>query len=421
MHVLIKAHEISPIRGSECSNGWNIVDGLSNHVKLTVVHAETNQYGTINYKKEINTIRNKNNINYIAIKQPFLTVLLSKLNLFLSGNNQGSGISFLYFIGVFFWERKVYRLLKQMDLSQIDIIHNLNHVSFREPSFLWKLNKPFVWGPTSGIGNIPFSFAKSFPFKFRFINFLRSSSNYLQSNFSSRIINASKHASKIFYVSKEDEMYLKRFNNNLQYLPDVTIQDLNQHDKLFNVCLNKVKLIWVGRIDQIKSLDILLEVFKTNQYLKKYYDIVIIGDGILKNKLTDYAIENNIDNVIWLGKVSRDIVKSEMFKSDIFIHTSIKEASATVIMEALSSGLPVICHDAFGMSKVIDDNIGFKIPYSSKPESVKFLTEILIEIKKNPLIIVEKAKNINSYANRFTTKNIIKQFISTYENIISSL
>jgi hypothetical protein len=46
----------------------------------------------------------------------------------------------------------------------------------------------------------------------------------------------------------------------------------------------------------------------------------------LKNKLIDYAIENNMDNLIWLGKVSRDIVKSEMFKSDVFIHTSIKEA-----------------------------------------------------------------------------------------------
>ena len=55
MHILLKAHEISPIRGSECSNGWNFVKGLSEFVDLTVIHAETNQYQTINYSKEISS------------------------------------------------------------------------------------------------------------------------------------------------------------------------------------------------------------------------------------------------------------------------------------------------------------------------------------------------------------------------------
>ena len=171
--------------------------------------------------------------------------------------------------------------VKKIDLSNIDIIHNLNHVSFREPSFLWKLNKPFVWGPTSGIGNIPYEFTKSFSLKFRIIIFLRTVSNFFQTKFSKRIILASKKASKIFYVSKEDEIFFKKLNNKIQYLPDVTIDNPIFDKKQTHKIGKKINIIWVGRIDSIKSLDILLKVFKINPDLRDCFNIKIVGNGLL--------------------------------------------------------------------------------------------------------------------------------------------
>lgn len=421
MHVLLKAHEISPIRGSECSNGWNLVKDLSEHIKLTVVHAETNQFGTVNYKDEIKNVKLNDNTKFISITQPLITRLLSKLNLFLSRSNQGTGISVLYFIGVYFWELKVYKFLFNTDLSRFDLIHNLNHISYREPSFLWKLNKPFVWGPTSGVGNIPLGFIKDFSFKSKIIIILRNISNFLQTKFSTRIISASKKASKIYYVSKEDELFFKQYNNKIEYLPDVTIENFSSKNIYNNTRINKINLIWVGRIDSIKSLDILLKVFKINPKLKDFYNINIIGNGLLKEKLIKYCITNNINNVNWFGQIDREKVKSEMLKSDILIHTSIKEASATVIMEAFSCELPVICHDAFGMAKIVDSKIGYKIPYISKETSIKFLNKVLDDILRNPESLKQKSKNIKKASNRFTKQNIIKEILATYENIIDSL
>jgi glycosyltransferase involved in cell wall biosynthesis len=421
MHVLIKAHEISPLRGSECSNGWNFVKGLSDHVKLTVVHAETNQFGTVNYKEEIKTVKLNKDVDFISVKQPFITRLLSKLNLILSGNNQGTGISILYFFGVYFWELQVYQELKKIDLSNIDIIHNLNHVSYREPSFLWKLNKPFVWGPTSGIGDIPFAFTKSFSLKFRIIIFFRTVSNFFQTKFSKRIILASKKASKIFYVSKEDEVFFKKLNNKIQYLPDVTIDNPIFDKKQIHKFGKKINIIWVGRIDSIKSLDILLKVFKINPDLKDCFNIKIVGNGLLKEKLKNFCKSNNINNINWVGQIDRQKVINEMLKSDLLIHTSIKEASATVIMEALSCQLPVICHDAFGMSKIINSKIGYKIPYFSKEKSIYHLNKILVDIIKNPVLLFNKSKNIKKEAKKFTSKYIIKEILLSYEDIVNSL
>jgi len=59
-----------------------------------------------------------------------------------------------------------------------------------------------------------------------------------------------------------------------------------------------------------------------------------------------------------------------MSEADFFVHTSLREATSHVIPEALSSGLPVICHDAYGMGIVIDRSCGIKIPLLSPEDSI---------------------------------------------------
>lgn len=419
-HILLKAHEISPFRGSECSNGWNYVVELSKHVNLTVIYAETNQFGTVNYKNEIEKEQLNQVVEFIAIPQPLITRLISKINRFFSGTNKGTGISALYFIGVFFWERKVYIYLKNKDIDKFHILHNLNHVSFREPSFLWKFDKPFVWGPTSGTGNVPLKMIKGFSMRSKLMVILRNYSNHFQQKFSRRISSAAIKASKIFYVSLEDEFFFKKYNKQIKFLPDVTIEE-SFLKNLSNKKSSKIELIWVGRIDPLKSLGILLEVFKTNVKFKDHFNITVVGDGLLKSECMDFCKTHNITNIKWLGQINRTNVKDEILKSDLLVHTSIKEASATVIMEALSLGTPVVCHDAFGMAKVINEEIGFKIPYSSQEASVRYLTQILQQILENPKILESKSNMIKIISKQFTKENVIKEILTAYEDIINSL
>ena len=420
INVLIKAHEVSPLRGSECSNGWNFIISLSKFVKITVIHAETNQFGTINYKNEISSVKSLKNVNFISVKQPRITKLLSKLNYFLTKSYQGIGIPFIYFFGVYFWELKVYRKVKAMDINSFDLIHNLNHISFREPSFLWKINKPFFWGPTSGIGIIPKSFSKHFDFKFKIYNTLRNLANILQTKFSARILNASSIASKIFYVSNEDKLFFSNYNNNLEYVPDVGVENIKINYKNKKVG-GKIKLVWVGRIDKIKCLDIIINCFYLNPILQKNIELSIIGDGILYKHFVNYSIDRKIKNLKWFGKIDRKDVLEEMSKSDILVHTSIKEASATVIIEALTIGLPVICHDAFGMSNIINDKVGFKISYESKSKSIEEISTILKKIIKDKKLIINMSKNIPSHLAQFKYEKLAEKIYKSYENCINSL
>lgn len=48
------------------------------------------------------------------------------------------------------WQQKTLAIAKQIIKEQnIDIVHQLNMIGFREPGYLWKLDKPFIWGPTN--------------------------------------------------------------------------------------------------------------------------------------------------------------------------------------------------------------------------------------------------------------------------------
>jgi glycosyltransferase involved in cell wall biosynthesis len=87
--------------------------------------------------------------------------------------------------------------------------------------------------------------------------------------------------------------------------------------------------------------------------------------------------------------VEKEKVESLMLDSDLLVHTSIKEAASAVILESLSSGLPIVCHDSFGMSHSITNDCGRKVPFKTMEISILGFKEVLEEIVLNPELIKE--------------------------------
>lgn len=70
--------------------------------------------------------------------------------------NQGTWKFYMYYEQ---WERRAYEKAQEIiselkaeslelkEHREIDVIHKLNMICYREPGYLWKIkNKPFVWG-----------------------------------------------------------------------------------------------------------------------------------------------------------------------------------------------------------------------------------------------------------------------------------
>ena len=50
LKVLISAHELSPVQGSECAEGWNIVTRLAEYHDVTVIYAKGSQFSPNDYE-----------------------------------------------------------------------------------------------------------------------------------------------------------------------------------------------------------------------------------------------------------------------------------------------------------------------------------------------------------------------------------
>ena len=80
-----------------------------------------------------------------------------------------------------------------------------------------------------------------------------------------------------------------------------------------------------------------------------------------------------------------------MARAHVLACPSIKEASSIVVIEALSLGLPVICHDACGMGIVVTDKCGFKIPLRNPETSISGFATAIRTILARPDLVEQKS------------------------------
>lgn len=392
LNILISAHELNPYGGSECAEGWNVVTRLGKYHNLTVIYASGSQFNLHSYENALKDYftKNKNiyNINFIAIEQTKFTKVLSIVNKKLYRNKGSIGSPFLYYFGYSLWQKKAYSVAKYLcQNSKFDIIHHLTSISFREPGLLWKLQIPFVWGPTGGLSKIPFQFHNLLGYKAYSKEFIRNCINYIQFFSNDRIKKALKKSSLIYTFSKEDEiMFIRRSGNKTKVMLDAATFSLKNEDFILSDSSLPINIVWCGELIQRKSLEIVLHAIKLEPKLKENISLKIIGGGPREHYYKSLAETLSINECIeWIGKVDRQVVFNIMNKSDILVHSSYREGTAHVITEALSFGLAVVCHDINGMSIAINDNCGIKIPLVSPENSIEGFKNALLKLVNNPL------------------------------------
>ena len=425
MKILIIAHEFSPYLGSECSVGWNIVNQISKFHEVVVISARTNQFGSNSYVDDVEHYFSSNSgisfFDYISIPQPKNLQWLIKFNKYISGPNSAIGLPFIYFYVYRRWQKDVYKfVISSKFIDDVDVIHQLTSISFREPGYLLRLNKPFVWGPISGNVRIPIGFFNLLTLENRFFQVIRNVLIYLQLNYSFRILSAAKKASFLYCVTKEDFDHFSKINNqNCISLLDVgssiysSINEKNLNSK------ELITFVWIGRIVYSKAIEILIHALnninKTN--LQNKIEVIVIGNGPDLNRNKLLAEKLNINNILWTGEVSHAEAMKLLCAGDCLIHTSIREATSAVVLESLSHGVPVICHDAFGMSVAVDETCGVKVPFVNFDTSVLYFTNAIMELVNNPLYLKNLRSGAIKRSSELTWEEMAKIISSNYYRI----
>lgn len=126
----------------------------------------------------------------------------------------------------------------------------------------------------------------------------------------------------------------------------------------FKISNDSKVIIYSGRLIERKNIkNIISAVKKLNN--PKEFTLLILGDGIEKNNLMNFAKENGIKVIITGFIKNQDELFKHYFIGDLFILPSHDEPWGLVVNEAMAAGLPIILSENCGSSLDLINNNGF--------------------------------------------------------------
>lgn len=121
---------------------------------------------------------------------------------------------------------------------------------------------------------------------------------------------------------------------------------------------DEVLVTYVGRLDQEKGLDILLNAIGT--VLQKYSKVcfAIAGKGVMEESIQQWITKSGLHNKVKLAGYIEKQVLSHFYKvSDLHIMPSSYEPFGIVALEAMVNKAPIIVANSGGLDEIIDHNI----------------------------------------------------------------
>lgn len=172
-----------------------------------------------------------------------------------------------------------------------------------------------------------------------------------------------------------------------------------------------ISVLFVGRLEPEKGP---LNVIKVAEILRNV-EFVIVGYGSLESQIKQLIKNNEMTNVKLLGLVEHDKLPKLYQNADIFLLPSYSEGLPVVMIEAMTSELPVIVSKVGAVAEILANNNG---GFAVSPGNIE---EIVSKIQ-----ILEDF-NYRAELGRKARMNVLDRFgkyietqVKIYENIISN-
>lgn len=410
LKILINAYACSPNMGSEPGMAWNWVSNLAKFCELYIITE-----GEFKEKIEdvVPTLEQGKNMHF------YYNPVSDEIRKMCW--NQGDWRFYKYYKE---WQWKTYLIAKDICSKQnIDVLHQLNMIGFREPGYLWKLSKesgvPFVWGPVDAKDKFPVAYLGGASMKTKLFMRLKNFLTVWQLKHSKRVRQAASQASVIFSASSNSKESLKKYMAIDSPLLNETGCYVQEHPLIDKSQKETFDVLWVGKLDFRKQLGIALQsvAIADNENIRLH--IVGGGDAEPYKQLANTL--GVTDKCIWHGAVSHDEVQSIMQNSDVFFFTSIAEGTPHVVLEAIGNNLPVVCFDTCGQGDAVNENVGRKIELSTPMQSVHEFARVLKELERNRDLLKQMSENCKQRQLELSWEEKAKTMVKWYEKVKISL
>ena len=188
-------------------------------------------------------------------------------------------------------------------------------------------------------------------------------------------------------------------------------------------------LLFVGRIEPLKGLDVLLEAIvimrkKGVFHDSPFYLSVIGGDPPESAEMMSEEMirlqmlceqYDLLDLVTLLGKRSQDTLPYYYSSAKVVVVPSHYESFGMVALESMACGTPVVASDVGGLAYLVQDGqTGFTVPVGD-PEA---LADRLTQLLQDKALRERMGQQAASYARQYAWEKIVKRLKSIYAEML---
>jgi glycosyltransferase involved in cell wall biosynthesis len=261
------------------------------------------------------------------------------------------------------WQYMAFRMARRLHGSvRFDAVHHLTWGGIRAHTFMGRLGVPLIVGPIGGGETSPLPLRACLTAKARLTEFIRDASNATIA-FNPLIRAALDRAAIIVARTVDTRKVLPAaWQRKSHVFSELTLQpaDIGQPRAAPS---RPPRLLCVGRLLYWKGVHIALQALADVVARHPGARLTILGDGPESARLHQEASARGLAaHVDFLPWIPREDVRTLYELHDLLLFPSLHDSGGTVMLEALSRGLPVICLDIGGPAAHVTPDCGIVLP-----------------------------------------------------------
>ncbi len=179
----------------------------------------------------------------------------------------------------------------------------------------------------------------------------------------------------------------------------------------------KTNILFVGRLEPRKGATYLMQAYAK---LKERYPetrLIVVGRGPQLSDLREFVRDEQVNDVLFAGRVS-DIDKARFYRTtDIFCAPSTgQESFGIVLLEAMAAGTAAVASDIHGYKKVIQRNVSGLLV---EPKDVDALCSALERLVNEPPLRERLGVAGSARAREFDWPHVTDQLLAFYNEVIA--
>lgn len=343
MKIMLSAFAFLPNAGSEAGVGWRWARELVAAGHSVLVLTDVSRKNAVEAELRTNPIQGLEVVFYrpwwlqsVPLNSTTAQVLYS-----------------LWQYGAFFLAKRLRRG------GRFDWIVHLTYGVFRHPSLLGLLGVPFVFGPVGGGEDAPVRLKRSLPWRELLKELVRLLLNK-SAKLNPVLWLCLWSANTVLVKTEQTRQALPRpFRCKAKIFHEIGIEEsfLVKEEMLVGRRADEpLRALYVGRLLGWKGVHLAIRGVDAARRMGVNVELTVVGSGPMEPALHRLVAQLNLGSCVrWHAQVPQRELLEFYRRSHCFLFPSLHDSSGNVVLEAMGSGLPVICLDLGGPASLVTE------------------------------------------------------------------